>query len=554
MNSLLLESDSSLLHEFLLHLFQDTKDAIYVYEIVEQTPSPFLAVNQAACETLGYNQEQLMQLTPINISTPDAFTHIQSRILQYDNGSFTFDTDFIKQDGAVITAKVTSRIMLFNGRKIVISTIQDPPTSIYYDPITNLYNRQYIIDHLPSKIEHAKATQSQLSLLLLNLDQFKLLNNDYGYFVGDYVIKEVANRLVNTIADSGTVAYLGKDEFIIVLQSTSKEQVEEMAAHLLSEIEKPIHMDEQVFYLTASIGVSVFPEHGEHPGALKKNASVALDHAKERGGKHYLLFHPSMNPQAPLSLNLLNHLHKAITREEFILHYQPRIDTKTNQLIGAEALTRWKHPEKGIIPPSFFIPAAENSRMIIEIGNWVIQKVCTQIKAWQEKRLPPISISINLSARQLEHPEFIPTLKHILSQTGVDSRLLEFEITERVIVKESDIVCENLCTLRKMGSKISIDDFGTGYSSLSNVQRFPVDSIKIDRSFIQEIHKNSMASLVTSIIALGHNLHLKVVAEGVENETQLSFLKENGCDEWQGFLYSKPIPKNQFEQLLTSVS
>lgn len=399
METALQKEDKRLSTQILKHLFQNTKDAIYVYEISGKSISPFIAINRAAHEKLGYTYEELLSLTPFDISTSEAHAQIQTLYLQKENDTLTFSSRHIKKNGEAFPIHVTSRIVHIRNRKIVVSIVQD---------------RSPAHEYIPSFLNDADEDETQ-------------------------------------------------------------------------------HM--------------------------------------------------------PTSLQLQSRLQKALTMEELILYYQPRIDSNTNAIVGAEALIRWFHPEYGIIPPSDFIPVAEKSPTIIAIGNWVLHEVCQQINAWRQAGLPPISVSINLSARQLEDPSFVPTIQRILAEHAVDGKWIEFELTERTLVKESDIVIRNLHAIRAMGIRISIDDFGIGYSSLSSIHKFPVDSLKIDRTFVREIGRSPKSNLVSSIIALGQSLQLHVIAEGVETEQQLAFLRENGCSEWQGYLFSRPIPAAEFEEL-----
>lgn len=405
------------------------------------------------------------------------------------------------------------------------------------------------MDHLTHEIENARNASSQLAIMYLNLDQFKLINDNLGYHYGDNVLEEMTLRLSKLIEQTGVVAQLGGDEFMILLPITDSEHIGHVCKHLLIEIEQPVYIEEQEIYLTASIGVSVFPEHGDSSTLLMKNANTAMIRSKKRGGSQFFIYHDKLQKSNNDVLFIKNELHKANINEQFILYYQPRIDVKTNKMIGAEALIRWNHPQKGLIPPLDFIPLAEKTTKIIDIGNWVLQTVCNQIKKWQESGYPPLIVSINISARQLNDPNFYSFVTEVLSQSGIEGRWLELEITESLIAWDRSTVIQTLLSIKELGIKITIDDFGTGYSSLNRIHHLPIDSLKIDQTFIRGIELDSNRNIITSIIEIGHRLQLGVVAEGVEEEEQLAFLQLLGCDEWQGYLFSKPLPIVEFEAL-----
>ncbi len=544
------------------HLFQRASDAVYIYEILDKQPSKFLEVNQKACDLLGYTREELLQLSPFDVSLPSTIEHVYDFFIKQNEGTITYEAIHTMKTSEAILVDVSSRVTSSFNRKLVISFVQEHSKKrddhfisqniAYYDLLTSLPNRRFIIDRLPLELESARRKNQQLAVILINLDHFKLINNSFSYSIGDSVLEEISIRIVRIIQKKGTVSHIGGDEFMILLPHSDSTTIHHISNDLLLEINRAISIDQFELYLTASIGISIYPDHEQNSSVLKKNANLAMLHAKERGGNQASMYHPRMDEPAYELLILQSDLHKAILHEEFSIYYQPRVDVKTNKMIAAEALIRWKHPQKAMISPSIFIPLAEKSTMIIDIGNWVIRTVCKQIKTWQDQGYPPIRISVNLSIRQLDDPSFIQFLNEVLSETGIEGDWLELEITESMLVNDRESVIQTLLTIKKLGIKVTIDDFGTGYSSLSYIHNFPIDFLKIDQSFIRDIQLDSRANLVSTIIELGHSLQLQVVAEGVEKEEQLNYLKEKGCDEWQGYLFSPPLPKDQFEELFNS--
>ncbi len=423
----------------------------------------------------------------------------------------------------------------------------------HHDPLTNLPNRRFVDELIDKMRSEAHRFNDQFSLLFVDLDQFKPINTSYGSTLGDAVILEMANRITAFIGDSGVVAHLGGDEFIILLSKSEINQSTNLAEELLREIEKPVEYNGIEFYLTASIGISFYPLHGKDAQSLKKNADLAMNKVKEKGGNDLLIFNHGIAEKSYEWLSLNNDMHKALAEDEFILYYQPKIDVKNNAITGVEALLRWQHPNHGMISPEIFIPLAEKSRFIHDLGKWVLYTACRQAKTWQTDADLSIVVSVNISARQLESPDFVVVVKDILDQTQLEGKWLEIEITESMLLGNKDSTRQTLSQLKELGIKIAVDDFGTGYSSLSYIQKFPIDSLKIDRSFVSEINVSPSTSLIPAIIELGHSLQLRVVAEGVETEDQLQYLREYGCDQWQGYLFSRPVPNYLFEALLESV-
>jgi diguanylate cyclase (GGDEF)-like protein len=391
-----------------------------------------------------------------------------------------------------------------------------------------------------------------LAVAFLDLDRFKFINNSLGHHVGDLLLKEVAARLIGCLRNTDTVSRLGGDEFTMILDDIAKlEDSVLVAEKIFSAFATPFRLEDHEVFVTSSVGITVYPADGETAEELLRNADTAMFHAKEKGRNNFQFFAEELNARMSERLSLKTGLRRALQRDEFLLHYQPRIDLATGMVACAEALIRWQHPEKGLIPPAKFIPLAEETGLIIPIGEWVLRTACAQNKSWQVAGLPPMRVSVNVSVRQFTQQNIEDVIGDILAETGLGPEFLELEITESVIMVNPDQAIKTLGELKGMGISLAIDDFGTGYSSLMNLKRLPVDIIKIDRSFISGIAvEKSDETLVSTIISMGHNLGLSVVAEGVETDEQLAFLAERKCQEVQGFYLSEPLPPASLNVLL----
>lgn len=422
----------------------------------------------------------------------------------------------------------------------------------YYDSITGIPNRVMFQDYLDEAIAQQKIDHGQLALIYFDLDRFKLINDTLGHKIGDVVLQEVAKRLQGSLAGR-FIARMGGDEFVILLDSLSDvERAQEFAQQILEIFAQPFFVDEYEVYVTASIGIVLYPDNGEDVNSLLRNADTAMYRAKESGKNTYQLYAPIMGADMVNAIALEKDLRRAIEKNELVLHYQPKVSLVTGKIVGMEALVRWQSATQGLVPPNCFIPIAEETGLIVPLGMWVLEAACRQNKYWQDMGFPPLPIAVNFSAQQIFQRGIVENIRSILRQTGLLPSYLDMEITESIAVINDKYVLGVLRELRDMGINISLDDFGTGYSSLSYVVRFPVNTIKIDRSFIQEMGPaNSQLSLVVAaMVAMAQKLNLKVVAEGVETEQQLAYLKGLACDEFQGFLFSRPLDKDAFTQLL----
>lgn len=422
----------------------------------------------------------------------------------------------------------------------------------HYDSLTTLPNRRMFGSLLERGIANAERYQKQLAVLFIDLDRFKNINDTMGHAAGDVLLTEVAQRLKGCVRASDTVARLGGDEFVILLAEVGSDaDAGRVAQNVLAAILKPLLLLGQEYRVTASMGISVYPAGGEDEQTLMKNADVAMYRAKEDGKNNYKFYSASMNAHSFERLALESSLRLALERSEFTLHYQPKLTLGVDEITGMEALLRWQHPALGMVPPLKFISIAEETGLIVPIGKWVVRTACLQNVAWQRDGLPHLCMAVNLSPRQFSDNNLIQDIAAALDESGMDPTLLELEITEGMLMHDIERAMTTLSVLRGMGVKLAIDDFGTGYSSLSQLKRFPVNTIKVDRSFVRDLESNADdRGIAQAIVSMGKSLCLTVVAEGVETKSQLEFLRQQGCDEFQGFLFSKAVPADEFADLL----
>jgi diguanylate cyclase (GGDEF)-like protein/PAS domain S-box-containing protein len=420
-----------------------------------------------------------------------------------------------------------------------------------YDALTGLPNRVLLLDRLSNAILAARRHDHHLAVLFVDLDRFKNINDSLGHAVGDEVLRQVAGRLGALVRASDTVSRLGGDEFVVLLgELDSPAHAASVAGKMLRSLASPFHLNGNELTVTPSIGISVFPEDGDNRDILLKNADAAMYHAKENGRNNFQFFTGELNDRARLRLELENDMRRALAQREFTLHYQPQFDLRTGRLVGAEALARWRHPERGMIPPDQFIPIAEESGLIVPLGAWILRQACSTGQIWRDEGLPDITIAVNVSAYQVRRGQLEATVQQALSETGFAPGLLELEVTETALMADQAHVSETLKAIHGLGVRLAIDDFGTGYSSLGYLKRFALDKLKIDRSFIDELpHDTEDAHLTRAIIGIGHNLDMLVIAEGVETEAQERFLTELGCDQAQGYLYARPLSAEDFRQM-----
>lgn len=422
-----------------------------------------------------------------------------------------------------------------------------------HDELTELPNRTTLHDRINQAIAQADRNQTLVGILFLDLDRFKTINDSLGHHIGDGVLQAISNRLIACIREVDTIARVGGDEFVIVLVDVAKPNaLAATAQKILQAIAQPLNLGEHELFPSTSIGVSIYPKDGKDVQTLLKNADAAMYRAKEKGKNRLEFFLPEINEAVQRRLTVEMQLRHALNRNEFILHYQPQYDVKSLRFVGVEALVRWQHPEIGTISPTEFIPAAEETGIIVSLGEWILETACRQAVAWQQTGYANfLRMSVNLSTRQLSEPSFVDMVKAVINETGLSPELLELELTESMLMNKSQEVLDCLFTLRKMGVGLSIDDFGTGYSSLSYLSRYPITSVKIDQSFTKGIPEDKRATTLTrTIISMGREMGMRVIAEGVETERQMKFLDEHRCDEIQGFLLSKPVSADDLIILL----
>jgi diguanylate cyclase (GGDEF)-like protein len=439
----------------------------------------------------------------------------------------------------------------------------------FYDRLTGLPNRQQFSKELDAVIQSTRSQQRQFAILFLDLDRFKRINDTMGHTTGDELLKAVATRLQACLRsadhvvqanpdgfDSFRLARLGGDEFVIVLHDVGSDDAAATAAsRIIASLALPFSCEGHQFVITPSIGIAIYPDDGETNDELLMNADSAMYRAKAAGRNNYKFYSDTMRVKTLYRLDMENEIRRAIDNEHFELYYQPKVEISSSAIVGAEALLRWNHSRRGWISPGDFIPVAEETGLILPLGKWVLQAACRQLGEWQRPQLDQISLSVNVSSQQMYSDDLVAIVKSAVSDAGIRAGLLELEITESLLMSDIETTIESLNILKEFGVRVSVDDFGTGYSSLSYLKRFPIDVLKIDRSFVQDLHRDSDdAAICAAILAMARQLELSVVAEGVELDEQLDFLRSHNCEQFQGYLFSKPVPAKEFEALVLARS
>ena len=488
-------------------------------------------------------------------------------VLQHNEAmALTVGTILIRRDGHEVAiedsaapirnwdGKMTGAVIVFHDVTAAQVMALKMAHLAQHDFLTNLPNRVLLNDRVAQAISLAKRRGTQLALLFLDLDNFKHINDSLGHSTGDKLLQSVANRLCACVRASDTVSRQGGDEFVIlVTEDRFTENAAQIAEKILSALATPHVIDEHELYVTTSIGISVYPADGQDAEALLKNADTAMYSAKEKGRNNYQYFKADMNVRAVERQAMEADLRSALQRQEFVLHYQPKVNLKTGVMSGVEALLRWIHPQRGLMLPGEFMPVAETCGLMVSIGRWVLREACTQIKCWQKAGISPHSISVNISAPEFCAKNFIQDIRAILTETELDPHCLQLEITENVLMYDAESSIDILKQLKKMGVQVAVDNFGTGFTSLSYLARFPIDILKIAPSFVHDISSATNSGIIAgAVIAMATSLKQVVVAEGIEDQLQWTFLKVQHCDEGQGYLFGRPLAAEPFTSLLAS--
>jgi diguanylate cyclase (GGDEF)-like protein/PAS domain S-box-containing protein len=524
------------------------------------TDGRFLRTNRSLCDMLGYREVELLGKTFQDITHPDdldADLDQVRRMLDGEIRTYQMEKRYFHKEGQVVWALLSvslvhdeegeplyfvSQIQDISERKVLEERLQH---RAFHDSLTDLPNRQLFMDRLGQALRRTGRRHKRIAVLFMDLDGFKVVNDSLGHEVGDLLLTVVAQRLRRCLRPEDTLARFGGDEFVVLIEGLDDPaQAVQVAERITEELRSPFIMEGRDLYVIASIGISLGDARTHDPDALLREADTAMYRAKDEGGD-FRVFNPAMYKRAFSRLEVENDLRRAIEEEEFVIHYQPMVDLQTGELWGMEALVRWDHPERGLLEPSEFVPVAEQSGLVMPMGEQILREACFRAKEWQEEssRIPPLVMSVNLSASQLSHLDLADTVERVLGETGLEGSRLTLDVTETVYVKVLAGNTAILDRLRALGVRFSIDDFGTGYSSLSYLRRLPADAIKIDQSFVKGLGENvENTAVVRMIIELAHTLSLEVIAEGVETEEQATLLKEMGCDFAQGYHFSMPLP------------
>ena len=447
--------------------------------------------------------------------------------------------------------RAAGAVIVFRDVSVARAMALQMTHSAEHDFLTGLPNRMLLNDRISQAIVLASRHNRHVAVLFLDLDGFKHINDFLGHPVGDKLLQSIATRLVDCVRASDTVSRQGGDEFVVLLSEVElSEDAAITARRMLHAVSQPHSIDQHDLHVTTSIGVSVYPEDGLDAETLIKNADTAMYQAKESGRQSFQFFKPAMNARAVERQSIEEGLRRALERQEFVLYYQPKVDLMSGAINGAEALIRWIHPTRGLIPPMDFIPIAEDCGLILSIGAWALREACAQSRAWTKGGLPAVTMAVNVSAIEFRDKNFLNRLFEVINETGLDPRLLELELTESVLMKHAASTAVILQSLREAGIRLAIDDFGTGYSSLSYLRKFPVDAVKIDQTFIRQISADDDTTIVKAVIGMARGLKLRVIAEGVETPEELAFLRAYRCDEAQGYYFSRPVPARQFAMML----
>ena len=546
--------------------FRDIAQAAGEYVWENDISGRFIYLSPRVVEVLGYTAEELVSHATADFMPAGEADRVRQWFadnMKPDRSFRGLEHMFIARNGKILWLHL-SGVGTFDemgnptghrGTTRDVTEIKASEARISYlatrDPLTELPNRLLFNDRLEQGIIAARRKRDKLGVLFLDLDRFKNINDSLGHHIGDLLLKEVSVRMASCIRKGDTLSRLGGDEFVVTLEGLAHaEDAAHVALKIITALRRPLCIGGHTLNTSCSIGISIFPDDAEDSRELMKNADTAMYHAKEQGRNNFQFFSQEMNLRAVERHRLETELRVALEQGQFILHYQPQADIRDGNLVGIEALIRWQHPQRGLVPPNSFIPVAEESGLIELIGRWALRTACEQIQRWQTAGLPIVKVAVNISARQFNDPkDFADDVTRLLNSVGLDPRYLELEMTESMLLKNVD---ENIAVLRKLGklgTSLAVDDFGTGYSSLAYLKQLPIDTLKIDRTFVRDIESDADdAAIIKAIIAMAHSLDLRVTAEGVETQGQLAALRKLRCDQFQGYLISRPVPADEFAQ------
>ena len=542
-------------------------DAIYLIDVKQMK---FVDANRAGWEVLGYSRDELLRLGPLDLAAEysrKSLTHEIEQLLNHTSSNAVIETVHHRKNGTSFPVEISLQTLSPNvdsepNSLMLVALARDITEHkqseaelnrlAYYDILTGLPNRLLFNDRLHQAAIDAKRRNRFVALILLDIDRFKDVNDTMGHVAGDLLLQEMAQRLLSSVRQGDTIARLGGDEFALILADIAEVQdVAQLAQALLSKLCVPMDIDGREVFSSASIGITLYPADTDDVDTLVKFADSAMYHAKEQGRNNYQFYSQERTDTAQNRLRMESNLRRALERDELFLHYQPQLDIRSGCILGVEALLRWRDANGNITTPAQFIPLAEETGLIVPIGEWVLQHACTQLKTWHRAGFTHLTMSVNVASRQFKDIKFGHSVRHVIENLDIPAHMLELEITESVLMENSELITRMLNDLKETGVNLAIDDFGTGYSSLSYLKRFPIDRVKIDQTFVRDLSIDTDdLAIVKAIIAMAKTLRLRVIAEGVETQEQLELLRDEGCHEYQGYLYAKPMTATEIGKLL----
>lgn len=542
-------------------------DAIY---LIDPQNMRFVDANRAGWETLGYSRDEILQMGPLDIISTHSTVELKKQFthaLQDPTGHVVIETIHHRKNGTTFPVDISLKVLAEDGqnrqaRPVLVALARDVTEHkqteaqlnrlAYYDILTGLPNRLLFNDRLHQAVADAKRRDRHVALMLLDIDRFKVVNDTMGHEAGDKLLQEMASRLKHGVREGDTISRLGGDEFALIFTDIAEvRDVAQLARHVLQRLSTPLEVNGREVFSSASIGITLFPTDTEEIDTMVKFADSAMYHAKEQGRNNYQFYSEEMTDTAQQRLQMESRLRRAIDREELFLHYQPQVDIASGRILAVEALLRWKDNHENFISPAHFIPLAEETGLIVPIGEWVLQQACAQLQKWHAMGFAHLSMAVNVASRQFKDSRFATAVTDAITASGIPAHKLELEITESVLLENSNQIRGLLDQFKDLGVNLAIDDFGTGYSSLSYLKRFPIDRVKIDQSFVRDLSVDTDdLAIVKAIIAMANTLRLRVIAEGVETQEQLSLLRSEGCHEYQGYLFARPAAADAISELL----